>query len=214
MKSLMALLMLILPVTSFAQVVYQQVEPFQGEYKSLRDAWDRTSEFCYTLEDKTKQCLPIQQRGEIKVREKGEWGSSLEDAAYVAELSEQAKAVAQNYFRIYIRYMAFGQARFAAHVFFIQDASWGKNARTIFAFGELKNGIAQISSMSFSSGLEYAGAWTAAKRHVAIEDFNNEKVLHPMIVKMNLPLLNVAQEIVNMHAQRSSLHHTPNLIKP
>lgn len=197
---------LLLTQTSLAEEVkYTPVQPLADQQLSLRQTWDKTGQFCY-LEDgaKEKKCLTISQMGEIKIRDKGDWSQAAQDQSYIEQLSPEEKATAGGFYKLYVRYLAFGNSnQFAVHIFFLnRPGTNGKEdlSQTIFEFGSVNAGNdVQVDSMSFSNGLETVGAILGAGISLSASGVKpTDATVYAEIVKANLPLLMVGAKMVKV----------------
>lgn len=193
------------------EVTYSQIEATKGNFKSFRDAWDKTGQFCFKAETVAESCFNIDKMGEVKVRAQGKWSTDPKDLLYIEALSEDARRAAEEYETFYVRYLAIDSAqKFVVHAFY----SGFIGTQTMFLMGRIDRGQADVSSISFSSRSEYDGAialsflaLAAADKSVA-DDFSKiksedeqraymHKMIEPQLPKLNAGLINISAEVVN-----------------
>lgn len=137
------------------EAVYQPVELSLHKYDSrhLRDEWDETHNFCYRAagQPSGEICAQLTGMGEVKLREAGAWSSDPKAQHFIQNLSPSARAGAEKYAQIFVRYLGLsGDTDFVVHIFY--KGSYG--SQTLFAFGERASvaGQTQLKIRRFSHG--------------------------------------------------------------
>lgn len=184
--------------THAAEIRYESITPLKGNYSSFRDAWDKTGQFCFEIGNGEERCFTISQMAEVKLRHQGEWSKAEHDQKYIEGLSPEARANAEGFYKLYVRYLSFGpHSEFIVHVFYLKEGTPGASERgsqTIFAYGKQN----EIEAMSFSGTMEYIGAIIKAATSVPVADAGSVEKLHAQIAKMHTPMLKVAEETVKI----------------
>lgn len=211
MKKTLLLIASVLCVNVFAQEIrYRDVEPWKGDYKGFRTAWDQTGEFCVINEAKQKECYEIAQLGEIKLRDKGQVSADPADQLFLSKLSPEARITINQHYKFYVRYIGLKNTNmFAAHIFF---GATDRKAETLFIFGEIQDKPthrdAHVNAYAHSTGLEAFG-WLAAAG-TKLGPNPTEKELRTEVTKLILPILkvgeNVVTEFINTQDLRPVLH--------
>ena len=136
-------------------IIYQPLELSLHKYDSdhLRDEWDETHNFCYrdARQPSGESCAQLTGMGEVKLREGGQWSNDAEAQYFIQNLSPLARAVAEGYGQIFVRYLGLsGEHDFVVHIFY--KGTFG--SQTLFAFGERNviNGQTQAKIHRFSHG--------------------------------------------------------------